>query len=96
MFSNDMVGQTVYIDKTGLEDVINFQDIEFEIIDGYYFNEGRNDTINRVINHLYSKRRELKKNKNPAQIVIKELMNSMYGKTILKTSRNRYWCYKRK
>merc|ERR1712167_356405 len=36
------------------------------------------------IKHLYLQRIELKKEKNPAQIVIKELMNSMYGKTILK------------
>jgi len=93
LFSNDMIGQKVYIDKTGLEDAINFQDIEFEIIDGYYYNEGRNNTINRVIQHLYNKRKELKKNKNPTQIVIKELMNSMYGKTILKTNINRHLCY---
>ena len=84
IFSNEVVGETIYIDKTGLEDAIHFQEIEFDIIDGYYFNEGYNNTINTVISHLYSKRKELKKNKNPAQIVIKELMNSMYGKTILK------------
>ena len=30
-------------------------------------------------------RRDLKKTKNPPQLVIKEIMNSMYGKTILKT-----------
>jgi hypothetical protein len=84
IFSNELVGQNIFIDKTGLEDVINFQDIEFEIIDGYYFNEGHNNTINKVIKHLYNKRLELKQQKNPAEIVIKELMNSMYGKTILK------------
>ena len=28
--------------------------------------------------------KELKKTKNPAQLVIKEIMNSVYGKTILK------------
>ena len=45
MFSNDMVSETVCIDKTGLEDAITFQDIEFEILDGYYFNEGHNNTL---------------------------------------------------
>ena len=84
LFTNDMINETIFIDKTGLEDAINFQDIKFDIIDGYYFNEGHNATIKKVIKHLYSKRLELKKDKNPAQIVIKELMNSMYGKTILK------------
>ena len=79
-----MINEIVFIDKTGLEDAINFQNITFEIIDGYYFDEGHNENINKIIKHLYSKRIELKKMKNPAQIVIKELMNSMYGKTILK------------
>ena len=64
MFSNDLIDQILYIDKTSLEDAILFQDITFEIIDGYYFNEGRNDTIKRVISHLYSKRKDLKKEKN--------------------------------
>ena len=58
--------------------------MKFEAIDGYYFNEGHNSKINNVISFLYSKRKQLKKDKNPAQLVIKELMNSMYGKTILK------------
>ena len=71
MFSNGLVGETVYIDKTGLEDAITFQEIEFEILDGYYFNEGHNNTINNTIRHLHSKRKEFKKTKNPAQLVIK-------------------------
>ena len=61
MFSNDMVGETVYIDKTGLEDAITFQEIEFEILDGYYFNEGHNNTIKKTIRHVYSMRSDLKK-----------------------------------
>ena len=84
MFSNDVVGETIYTDKTALEDAIHFQDIDFEILDGYYFNEGHNDKICHVIKHLYTKRKEIKSNKNPAQMVVKELMNSMYVKTILK------------
>ena len=48
MFSHDMVGEAVYIDKSGLEDAITFQEIEFEILDGYYFNEGHNNTINKL------------------------------------------------
>jgi hypothetical protein len=57
MFSNDIVGETVYIDKTALEDAITFQEIEFEILDGYYFNEGHNNAINNTIRRLYSKRK---------------------------------------
>ena len=45
MFTNDMVGETVYIDKTALEGAITFQEVEFEILDGCYFNEGHNNTM---------------------------------------------------
>ena len=84
VFTNDMDGEIVYIDKTGLEDLITFHKAEFEIIDGYYFDEGRNNKINTVIQHLYDTRLKFKEEKNPAQVAIKLLMNSMYGKTILK------------
>ena len=57
MFSNDVVGETIYTDKTALEDAIQFQDIDFEILDGYYFNEGHNDKIKYVIKHLDTKRK---------------------------------------
>ena len=76
--------ELIYVDNTSLEDVIEFQKASSEITDGYYFNEGRNETINHVIEYLYSLRLRLQKDKNPAQVVIKLLTNSMYGKTIIK------------
>ena len=48
------------------------------------FNEGRNETIHHVIEYLYNLRLKLNKDKNPAQVVIKLFMASMYGKTIIK------------
>ena len=39
---------------------------------------------NKTIRHLYSMRQEQKKTKTPAHLVIKEIMNRMYGKTSLK------------
>ena len=56
-----MINEIVYIDKTGLEDAINFQSMDFEIIDGYYFDNGRNDSINQTIQHFYDLRKTLKK-----------------------------------
>ena len=44
-----MVGETVDIDKTGLWDAIKFQEIEVEILDGYYFNEEHNNTIKKKL-----------------------------------------------
>ena len=72
-----------YIGKVGLEELVTYHEAEFEIVDGYYYNEGRNNTINNGIKGLYDLRKNLKHEKNPAQIVIKILMNPMYGKTII-------------
>ena len=58
-----MSNEIIYIDKVGLEDLITFHEAEFEILDGYYFNEGRNNTINNVIKSLYDKRLTLKQEK---------------------------------
>ena len=57
MLSNDVVGEMIYTDKIALEDAIQFQDMDFETVDGYYFNEGHNDKIKYVIKHLYTKRK---------------------------------------
>ena len=81
---NEMGNEIVYIDKAGLEDLITFHDAQFGTIEGYYYNDGRNETINHVIGDLYNLRLKLKKGKNPAQMVIKMIMNSMYGKNIIK------------
>jgi len=84
-FTNDLVGRIVYIDKTGLEDLINFQNVEFEIIKGYYFDEGFNTKINQVIKTIFDKRLQLKKEKNVGQLIYKLIMNSGYGKAIQKS-----------
>ena len=83
-FINDMENEIIYIDKVGLEEMIEYHIAGFEIIDGYYYDQGRNNTINHVIEDLYNLRLKLKKDKNSAHIVIKLLMNSMYGTTIFR------------
>ena len=60
-FANDMENEITYIDKVGLEDLITFHEAEFEITDGYYFNSGRDDKINNIINNLYDLRLKSKK-----------------------------------
>lgn len=84
-FTNDIIDQVIYIDKTGLEDLIKFQDIEFEILKGYYFNDGFNNKINEVIRYIFDKRVQLKKEKNVGQLIYKLIMNSGYGKSIQKS-----------
>lgn len=97
-FSNNMVGEIVYIDKVGLEDAIKFQQIEYEFINGYYYDEGHNTKINDVMKYLFTQRKKYKDDKscgedgNPLQLVFKELMNSGYGKAYMKPidSDNKY------
>ena len=80
-FINDMENGIIHNGKAGLEEIIEYHIAEFEIIGGYYYDQGRNITINHVIEGLYNLRLKLK---SPAHIVIKLLMSSMYGKTIIK------------
>jgi hypothetical protein len=37
--------ETLYVCKIDLEDLIEFHNIEYEIIDGYYYDEGRNNKL---------------------------------------------------
>ena len=54
---NEMTGRLCFLDKYGLEDAIEFQDVEFEIIDGYYFDEGFNTTIKDKIRDIFNLRK---------------------------------------
>ena len=53
-FINEMNNGIIYIDKVGLEEA------EFEITDGYYYDESRNNTINNVVKDLYDLRKNSK------------------------------------
>ena len=83
-FTNDLVGQKVYMDKIALDDLVKFQDAEFRVINGYYFDEGFQNQIVETIQYVFEQRLKYKKDGNPLQMVFKELMNSSYGKTCLK------------
>lgn len=83
-FNNDMINKIMYVDKTSLEDLIEFQKIKFEILRGYYFDEGFNNKINDVMNYLFNKRKELKKIGNKSEQLYKLIMNAAYGKTLTK------------
>jgi len=99
IFSNDMQGKIVYLDKIQLEDAIEFHELkssDFQIMRGYIFNNGFNDKINKTIKYLFNTRLEKKREPiydsngnvigkgNPSETVYKLIMNSAYGKSILK------------
>lgn len=83
-FTNNMVGETIIIGKDALEDLVNFQQATYTVIEGMYWNEGFNKQITKTIKSLFQERLELKAQKNPLQNGIKLLMNSAYGKLIQK------------
>ena len=76
--------KNIYVCKFQLEDLIEFQEIEFDIIDGYYYNEGRNNKLSEVIKFVFEERVKLKESKNPLQEIYKLIMNCSYGKTLQK------------
>jgi len=83
-FTNDLEDEIIYIDKTALEDLVKFQEVDFEFINGYYYNKGFNNKVNETMTHLFNQRLKYKKDKNPVQMIFKEIMNSSYGKSALK------------
>ena len=79
-----MIGKTMYINKISLEDAIEFQNIEFKVVRGYYYNDGKNESIKSVIKTLFNERKKWKLQDNPVEMIYKLIMNSGYGKSIMK------------
>jgi hypothetical protein len=101
-FNNDMEGKIMIVDKTTAEDLINFQDVSFEVLKGYYYDEGFNNKIVDTIKYLFSRRKELKKKTkehpegNKSEIIYKLIMNSGYGKLITKPHETKIKFFDRK
>ncbi|KAH9185575.1 hypothetical protein AeNC1_012449 [Aphanomyces euteiches] len=70
-FTNDITGETMIIGKQALEDIVEFQDVKYTIIED-------------VVKESFEERLKLKKEGNPLQEGIKLLLNSAYGKLIQK------------
>ena len=85
-----------YVDKRALKDLLKFYSMDFEIIRGYYFDEGFNPNIKELIHKLFELRRKYKKEGNPLQNTIKLLLNSIYGKSILKPTKTEIKCIPKK
>lgn len=82
----------MHADHITLQDLIEFHKIECNVIRGYYYNEKRDYSCQEAIKYLFELRKAYKNEKdefgnpnpNPAEQVIKLILNSVYGKTILK------------
>ena len=55
---------TMVVDNIMLEDLIEFQQIEFQVIKGYVWNGKRDYRIQKVIQTIFEKRLEYKKQHN--------------------------------
>ena len=90
-YTNNPPRDPVRIDSITLEDYINFHDIEYELIDGIYWDEGYNKKMGEVVNGLINDRAKAKKEKkNAKEQTIKLMANSVYGKTVIKQTFTKY------
>lgn len=80
----------LYVDKITLEDTVKYHGIEYEIIDKICFNNGFNSKINQVISKVFKMRLQKKNEGNPIQEVYKLILNSSYGKTLMKAHNTSY------
>jgi len=85
LYTNTAPEKPIIIDSITLQDYIKFHQIEYEILDGVYWNGGGNKKMGEVIQRLFTARLNAKDKKQKAlSNVIKLMLNSSYGKTIMK------------
>lgn len=89
-YTNEPQNETVIVDKTTLEDWIEFQQIEFKFIQGVYWEE-LNSNISECLEDLYYARQKYKREKRDvSQNLVKLLANSTYGGLSLKAAKRRF------
>jgi len=90
-YSNDPPTKEIVIDSITLQDYIKFHKVEYKIVDGVYWNNGGNKKLGELIGDLFKERLKCKANKQMAlSNVIKLMLNSSYGKTIMKKSKTEF------
>ena len=76
---------TIVYNNIEFEDLLEFYpNVSYTILCGYYWDEGVDTEIQKVISDIFDQRRKYKDEGNPLQEVFKLIMNSAYGKTIQK------------
>ena len=85
-YLNKIPKKNLIIDSIALQDLIEFHEIEFDIIKGVYWNEGGNNFLGGVIKNLFQERLKVKDINEPLGEIIKLMLNSVYGKTIISKS----------
>ena len=81
LYTNEPPKEPIVIDST-LEDYINFHEIEYEVLEGVYWDEGFNKKMGGIVQRLFTERLKYKKTNKALANTIKLMLNSTYGKTI--------------
>lgn len=76
--------EVLVMNEIDLRNLIDFHEASIEVIDGYVWNQGKDFSCRQAIQDLYDCRVNAKKVGNPVQMVVKLIMNSAYGKSVLK------------
>jgi hypothetical protein len=79
-------GEHIFIDHIQLEDLVKFCGMKGKVIRGYYYSGNRDPKIREVIEEIFQLR--VANKKTPIEQIMKIVLNSIYGKTILKPITN--------
>lgn len=88
-YINTPPDKPVIIDSITLKDYIDFHDIEYQLLDGVYWNNGGNKKMGEMIQRLFNARLKYKKTNTALANTIKLMLNSAYGKTIMKKTKTK-------
>ena len=80
----DVPDVTFVVGKIMLEDWVEFCEIDYDIIEGVYWDGEGNNACGQTVEVLKGFRDEFKAQGNSLQMVVKLIMNSAYGKLIIK------------
>ena len=64
-WTNDLEGKHIVVGRVALEDLIEFQKIEFNVIRGYYFDDSHIKKINTSVVKLFNERLKIEEGGQP-------------------------------
>jgi hypothetical protein len=88
-YLNEPPPENIIIDSITLQDYIEFHKIKYEIIQGVYWDGGYNQKMGELVQHLFNERLKVKSINPVLGNVYKLMLNSAYGKTIMKKSKDK-------
>jgi len=89
-YLNEAPKEPIIIDSITLEDYIKFHKVEYEVLDGIYWEGNFNNKMGALIQNLFSTRLKYKKSKPALAETIKLMLNSSYGKMAIKKCKEEF------